>query len=296
MKKLISVILSLILTAPLCFGLKNFHFSLAPRFSFTYGELTELLYDDDDSQTLVSRLDWEQKPLFNIGLEAGFSYKNFLLSAAFDYSFPLGTSYMYDSDWEDGEKFSFTKHPLADSKNINTELSFAYELAATNKLSVIPELQFNYIYSDFKADRGSGTRYGRSIRVYGVDYNRHSFIIFTGLSVKAEVIEKIFFKTAFFAAPWLYQDCFDYHHGVKHPFSSRDILYASFTKYKIDFACDFIYNRQLSLELFTSFLFGFPDQGEIYSDYFGSWAHITEQKGGAAINYIKSGINLKLTF
>ena len=231
MKKFCAMLLC-ILTSYFCFGQNDFLFSLAPRFSFTYGELTELLYDDDASQTLVSRLDWEQKPLFNIGLEAGFSYKNFLLSAAFDYSFPLGTSYMYDSDWEAREKFSFTKHPLADSKNINTELSFAYELAATNKLSVIPELQFNYIYSDFKADRGSGTRYERSIRVYGVDYNRHSFIIFTGLSVKAEVIEKIFFKTAFFAAPWLYQDCFDYHHGVKHPFSSRDILYASFTKYK----------------------------------------------------------------
>ena len=56
------------------------------------------------------------------------TFKNFLVSASFDYSFPAGTSYMYDSDWDDGIKYSYTTHPLKASKEINTQLLIAYRL------------------------------------------------------------------------------------------------------------------------------------------------------------------------
>ena len=67
MKKFCAMLLC-ILTSYLCFGQNYYHFSIAPRFSFTYGELTEILYGYDNE--IVSRLDWEQKPLLNLGLEA----------------------------------------------------------------------------------------------------------------------------------------------------------------------------------------------------------------------------------
>ncbi len=294
MKKLFALTIAFLLTPLLSFAQNNFHFSLAPRASFTWGELTELLYNNDG--TLVSQLDWEQKALFNLGLETKLSFNNCILSAAFDYSAPFGTSYMYDSDWEDGEKYSFTKHPIINTQNYNTELSFAYNIQATRRISVLPELQLNYIYSSFEAANGSGTRYGRDIKVYGVDYKRHSLFVFTGLSVGAELGEKILLKTSFLTAPFLYQYSSDYHHGVKHPFSSRDVQTAFFSKYTFDLSTEFLITNPISLELFTGFLFGFPDKGAIYSDYFGSWAHITEQKSGAAINYVKSGLSIKFTF
>jgi len=294
MKKCFFAVIVSLLFPILCFSQTDFHFSVAPRLSATWGELTELLYNNDG--TLVSQLDWEQKPLINLGLEAELSFYNFVLSAAFDYSAPLGNSYMYDSDWEDEKKYSFTKHQIIKTENYNTELAFAYKIKTGTKLSVIPELQLNYIYSSFDAGNGSGTRHNRDIRVYGVDYNRHSFFVFTGLSTRAELTPRFFLKTAFFTAPFLFQHSYDYHHGVKHPFSSRDVQMAFFTKYKFNLSTEFFIAKTLSLELFTRFLFGFPDKGPLYSDYFGSWAHITEQKGGAAINYIKSGLSLKLIF
>ena len=295
MKKLISTILFLFLTAPLCFCFSDFHFSFAPTFSFTYGELTELLYGSDGE--LVSQLDWEQKTLFNIGINSTITLKNFIISGSFDFSVPLGTSNMYDSDWEDGEKYSLTTHPIVNSKNISTDAALAYNIKATQKLTVIPEIQFNYLYSDFEAGIGSGYRYGRNIRVYGIDYNRHSYFIFTGLSIKTELTPEIFFKTGFFGAPWNYQKSFDYHHGVKHPFSSLDLQTGYFTKYKADFSIDFKIDKTLSLDLFTRLLFGFPDKGLLYSDYNTiEMEKITSQKSGAAIHSIKAGTSLIFIF
>ena len=110
MIKLISAVLFLLLTTSAGFCLDNFQFAVAPKVSVTYGELNELLYDTD--YTLMSQLDWEQKALLDLGLTTAIDFYNFVLKADFEYSLPLGTSYMYDADWDDGKKYSLTKHPL----------------------------------------------------------------------------------------------------------------------------------------------------------------------------------------
>lgn len=279
----------------LSFAQNNFHFSLAPQLSLTFGELTELLYFNDG--TLVSQLDWEQKPLLNVGVNASGQYKNFIVKADFDYSLPLTTSYMYDSDWENNVKYSFTEHPLKSSRNIDTSLSLAYQIKTTDKIYVIPSLQFNYIYSEFESENGSGVRNGRKIRVYGVDYKRHSFFIFAGASLKIKPLSFLAIQADFLASPWLYQNSFDYHHGVKHPFSSLDIQTAFFTKYKAGLTTDFIISPNISLQIFTNLLFGFPDKGPIYSDYNSTnMEKSTSQKSGASIQYIKIGTSFKINF
>lgn len=293
-KSLCALILSLLFPL-LCFCQNDFHFSISPRLSFTYGELTELLYGYDDE--LVSQLDWEQKPLFNLGLCASANYKNIIVSADFDYSLPLNGSYMYDSDFEDGERYSLTKHPIINSKNLDTSLTAAYQIDVNSKIAVIPELQFNYIYTAFEAGIGSGTRRGRDIRVYGIDYKRHSFFIFTGLSLKFQPATAFIITTDFLAAPWNYQDSYDYHHGKNHPFSSNDVQYGFFTKYKTGIKTDFILDKILSLQLFTDFLFGFSDKGDFYSDYYSNkMTRISSQKSGADFYYIKSGLAWNFSF
>lgn len=295
MKKTLFALAFFLLPASLSFCESAFHFSFAPRFSLTLGELNEILYDSYDD--IKSQLDWEQKPLVNIGLEASANYRNIIFSAAFDYSTPAGTSYMYDSDWDGGQKYSFTKHPMTSAKNIYTEAALAYEIKTPVKLSVIPELQFNYIYSDFEAGRGSGIRSGREIKVYGIDYNRHSFFIFAGLSVKAQITPAFILKTAFFTAPWNYHKCFDYHHGVKHPFSTLEFQSGHFTKYKIKVSTQFIADKNLSIELFSDIIFGLPDKGIFYTDYYStSMEKITTQKSGSAIHTLKLGTSVKFHF
>ncbi len=296
MKKLISLFLSLILASSFCFCLENFHFSVAPRVSVTCGELNELLYDAD--YTLMSQLDWEQKPLLDLGITSTATFNNFILKAGFDYSIPLGTSYMYDSDWEDGEKYSLTKHPLKKSQNLNAELSGAYSIEISQKLCVIPELQLNYLYNNFNADIGNGVRWGRNIRVYGIDYLRHSFFVFTGLSVQAELNPKLILTTDFFAAPWNYQYCMDHHHGIKHPFTSEEVQHGFFSKYKTGVTMDILLTKYLSLQCFTKLLFGFSDKGTLYTDYYnsGTMEYISYQKTGSTIRSIKSGTAVKFNF
>ena len=296
MKKLICAILYIMLASPFCFCLSDFHFSFAPVFSLTYGELTEQLYDSEGE--LVSQLDWEQKPLFDIGIKSKIIFKNVSLSGLFNFSVPIGTSYMYDSDWENGRRYSYTIHPITNSKNINSEASLAYTINTPSIITVIPELQFDYLYSSLEGGIGEGIRYGKNKRYYGVDYSRHSFFIFTGLSVEADLTQNIFLKTAFYTAVWNYQDSFDYHHGVKHPFSSRELQEGWFTKYKANISTEFKIDRIISLELFTNLLFGFPDKGIFYSDYFNSdkLELIKSQQSGANIHSLKIGTALNFSF
>lgn len=295
MKRCIFPVLLFLLLPLLSFGQNNLHFSISPKFSIMFGELSELLYYNDG--TLVSQLDWEQKPLLNIGLKTSGQYKNFIVTADFDYSLPAGTSYMYDSDWENNIKYSFTEHPLQSSKNIDTSLTLAYQIKTTEKISVIPTLQFNYIYSNFEAGIGKGTRNGRNIRVYGVDYKRHSFFIFTGAALKIQPLDFLLIQTDFLISAWLYQNSFDYHHGVKHPFSSLDIQTGFLTKYKAGLTTDFIIRPKISIQVFTNLLFGFSDKGPIYSDYNSiNMEKCSTQKSGAAIHYINTGTSVKITF
>ncbi len=289
MKRLLPALLFLILTAPLCFCLDNFQFSIAPRMSFTFGELNEILYASDD--TIVSQLDWEEKALFDIGLSSNVVLNNFILGAAFDYSIPAGTSYMYDSDWEDGKKYSLTEHPIKKSINLSSEISAAYKIHVNQKISVLPQLKFDYFYNDFEADKGSGWRNGRDIKVYGIDYKRHSFFIFTGLALNIDFNQLFSLSTDFALAPWGYQYSFDHHHGVKHPFSTEGIQYSLFTKYKADINADFHITSLFTLQSFTNLIFGFPDKGSISSDYSStSMEEDKTHKSGSAINAIRTGI------
>ncbi len=287
--------LFLLLFPLLCFGQNNLHFSISPRISLTFGELTELLYDSQEE--IASQLDWEEKSLLNLGLEADLNYKNLIVNATFDYSLPLGTSFMYDSDWENGAKYSLTEHPIESIKNIDTALTLAYQLKASPEFFLIPALQINYIFSDFEAGIGSGTRYGRDIRVYGIDYKRHTVIVFAGLSVKAQLLSNFSIKTDFFAAPWNYQYSYDYHHGVQRPFSSYEIQTAYFSKFKVNFSADFTFTKICSLQLFANLLFGVSDKGDFYSDYYSSQVtYVSTQKSGASIHNAKIGSALIFAF
>ena len=294
MKKTIPAILFILLINSLCFGQNDFHFSLAPRLSLTVGELTELLYNGDE---IVSQLDWEQKPLLGLGLSASANYKKLIISADFDYSSPVNTSYMYDSDWEGDVKYSLTKHPIESCKNIDTALTAAYQIPVTSKITVSPALQFNYLYNDFKAGIGSGIRNGRDIRVYGIDYKRHSIFIFTGAAIKFQPISRFFIQADFMVTPWNYQLSYDHHHGVKNPFSTEDIQYGFFTKYKAGLTGSIVLDNVLSLELFAQFLFGFPDKGVIYTDYCSTTMEKSStQQSGAATTSLKTGAALKFSF
>ena len=234
-----------------------------------------------------------------MGLAAGINYKAFLLEAAFDYSIPVGTSYMFDSDFEDGKKYSYTEHPIEKNVNLNTELSLSYEIKVTPVISVLPIMDLKYLYNSFDGGKGKGSRRGRKIKVNKVDYYRHSFFIFLGTGLEFQPFDKLTFSTDFLIAPWCYQYSFDYHYGKNYPypFSSIEIQNGFFSKYKLDLSADYAFTKKIALTAFTSFLFGFTDKGKFYSDYYSeNIVLFNNQQSGSNIYSVKLGSSIKFSF
>ena len=304
MKRLISTILFLLLTSPFCFCLSDFQFSVAPRVSLSFGELNEILYGSDD--TIVSQLDWEQNALFNYGMEANIKIYNFNINSIFESSLPLGTSYMYDYDDFDGNKTvdKLSKHPIKQTTNLNTELTLSYDLQWSSVFTVLPLINFQYLFNDFKSDKGDilfGQRTpGKKVYANKIDYYRHSVFIFSGVGIKISPQNKLLFTLDFQISPWGYQFDYDYHHGTgkdpRYPFSTYDYMYSFFSKAKFNITTSFLINSFLSIQLFTNSMFGFPDKGECYTDFASEDYYLSSRKSGANINYIKTGISLKITF
>ena len=270
----------------------NFTFSLAPHIGLTYGQFDEILYDTTGKE--CSLLEWEQKPLLNFGLSAEITINRLLILSGFEYGLQIGTPVMHDSDWDDGIKYSYTTHPLKTSKEINTQLLIAYRLYSDYIISIIPEIDLQYMYNTFNAGEGSGTRYKRQIRVYGVDYSRHTFLIFTGLRLSTKIKQVFTLTTGLLVSPYTYQYGFDYHNGVKHPFTSIGIQESFFSKIKIKSELDFACTDRFSLILNSTILFGNTDKGVFYSDYYTDNITLcTDQKSGAKLWSAKIGLDTK---
>lgn len=306
MKRLLPTLLFLILTAPLCFSMEDFHFSVAPRFSFTYGKLTELLYDSYGSEIIVSQLEWEQKPLFNLGIEADISFKNLIINSIFDFSVPIETSYMYDSDDFNGDYIfdKCSKHPIGKTTNLNTELTIMYKLPVSYIITVFPLLNFQYLYNDFEAEEGQilfGQKTkGKKVKAGKIDYLRHSVFLFLGVSTEISPLNKLSLGLDFLISPWGYQYSYNYHHGSGnnplYPFSYYDYIKSFFSKVKINLTSNFSVTNNLKFQLFSNFLLGLPDKGEEYTDYASNELYLSSQKAGANIYSLKAGTAVIFNF
>ena len=297
MKKLISTILFTLLLPLFCFAQNAFHFSLAPRVSFTYGELNEILYGYNGE--IVSQLNWNQKPLLNLGLEASAGYKKLIVSALFDYSIPLKTSYMYDTDWNSaGDIESLSKHPIEHTINLNSELSIKYDFQISPAISLLPIISFDYLFTDFNAGIGTKSVYIQYPRANKIDYYRHSFFIFTGLCIKLSPLEKLSLAIDFLTAPFSYQYAYDYHYGTKspYPFSSYEIQTGYFSKFKTNLSADYKIKSFLTLKLFVNLLLSIPDRGDFYTNYYSDSFYQASQKSGATISSTKIGTAVIFTF
>lgn len=282
MKKRITVLL-LIFLAAFCSGEAALKISLAPRTGITIGRLEEILYDPDDS--VASLLEWEEFPLFNTGLSLRFEYKDFFYDTGFDFTLPFPLGHMHDYDWENGILYSHSVHPFNKLFRIAAEDFFSYRFSIAKNVSVFPVLSARYCYNQFESGIGQCTRYGRSFRVYGIDFYRHSLLLFTGVDIKFELPHDFFLKSQILLSPFSFQYSHDYHHGVAHPFTADEIQIGFFSKIKFGLSGGYKVNRLLSLELDASILISRPDKGDLITDY-GSPGHLqlsTSQKSGAAI-------------
>ena len=294
MKNLIKKHLALPLTILICttvFAKPDFSLNITPHTGVTFTQVDEILYDTNGKQ--CSLLEWEQKPVFDAGVSLDFLINRFLITTDFEFSFLAGDSKMTDTDWNNGEKYSVTVHPLNATTNFDTSIKFAYQIKSEkNKwLTVQPELQLEYQYIDFDAGNGKGVRYDRNIKVYGVDLTRHSFFVFTGFKGIAEIGNRFNIAAEFLFAPYTYQYETDFHKGVKNPFTSIEIQNGYFSKFKAGLTAGMKLDNKVSINLFTQILFGTKDKGDFYSNYYTEKiTKFQDQQSGTNIFAFKCGL------
>jgi outer membrane protease len=86
-------------------GETTYTLSTAPVFGFLYGHSRELVYMEPGSDTLLSELIWDIKPLFLWGASLDFSRRyplektGFFADVSARFSVPYRTGYMEDRDW-----------------------------------------------------------------------------------------------------------------------------------------------------------------------------------------------------
>ena len=80
---------------------------IGPSVGVSWGEFGEYLYDSSDTY-VCSKLLWEAKPLYNVGLNAGVERGKFLFEINQDFSLPLSCGKMYDSDFEKDLCFNYS--------------------------------------------------------------------------------------------------------------------------------------------------------------------------------------------
>lgn len=283
-------LLSFFLFSTACFC-EKFSFEISPRFGVSFGQVDEILYSSDDE--ICSLLQWEQNPLFDAGVSVNTEINNFCFLFAFDYSLPIPSGYMNDYDWEGNQIYSHSVHPINKIVNLNAETEFAYRWQLIPEFCIKPSLLLQYNFCSFESGNGECWRNNRHIKVYGIDYLRHSFFIFTGLCIEASLPANLYIKSDFYLSPFSFQYGYDYHHGVQHPFASEDYQNGCFSKFRINLAVGINISPKLSMEMYSRFLFGNADKGDFYSTYYsGKMTWISDQKSGTGIYSIKTGLGL----
>ena len=290
-------------------------FFIAPYTGVMFGKLGEYLYDSSDSY-ICSYLEWEEKPLCFIGLDAGLEHNNFQFDVAFDYTLPLACGRMYDSDWnEDGIKHTYSI--FESNKNtlgLNTIINTQYSFPVTENFNITPALQLQYNYYSFEARNGIGY-YGseaytgqpdvwwndesaKKYRVSGIDYLRHTFFTWIGSNFDYN-FGKHSIGLGLFVAPFTYTSAIDYHTDEKNlgrDYSLQEIQYSYFDRFKINYNYKYNFNQKITLFINSDFLYGFKSKGHINTTYFtGRWHRIGQKSGCDFTNFIfQSKIKIKL--
>jgi outer membrane protease len=186
----------------------SYVFSISPVFGFLYGQVEELVYKASDSDTLLSQLIWDIKPLFLWGFSADLTRRyplervGFVTNLSARFSFSTRTGIMEDRDWlAPGDRLShFSSHDNYTRWAMLMDLKAGISVPAFSRMLFKFYGGFNYMYYNWIAMDGYyqyGTKISNDPLVftpwhenipkdfqYGqvISYTQHWFIISPGVS------------------------------------------------------------------------------------------------------------------
>ncbi len=301
------------LNAQILHNNSSFHLSVEPSFSYTNGNLKEVIYRSADNNSKISLLQWDKK-LFYYGTNLKTSFKNFHLDLGFASSFPNQKSGdMQDSDWQNEKDYSMkTTYSVGTNwseKNYKAIASLSYDFKIVNVFLISPKISCEYMYDLFYRKKGSKGWYGQADGKYGstdgkdhwwyepearkypytdsetgktwnlagIDYERHSFYFWLGGNIGVK-IEKFRTDFGFSISPFTYFSAEDRHHTAGEDNVFHAIQKDFFSSYK--FAFDFSYDisKYFVLNFNIETLLAQNIKGDFYID----WSNVTDQPSGAS--------------
>lgn len=269
-----------------------------------YGQLGEYLYDSSDSY-ICSYLEWEEKPLWFIGLDAGLEHNNFQFDVAFDYTLPLACGKMYDSDWnEDGIKHTYSINDNTNLLGINTALDFGYKIKLNSIFCITPIFDVNYSFYSFLANNGHGWYGGSNVTGYAddvswdsttppakyykklsrVSYYRHTVNFYAGVKISAFFSEKNNIALGLFVNPYTYTSAYDYHYDDSnngYDYFMQPIQNSSFNNLKINFAYNYLLKNNLTIFTAVQLEKGFLRKGFFMTNSLYGYCYKSDQASGS---------------
>ena len=251
-----------------------------------YGEISKSIFLNNSS-TKVSRLDWEEKNIYEFGIGTDIFFFNLLLSARFSAGLPLNCGNMYDSDWNlSGLKKTYTISECDLKQSFDTQIAISYLFPSVFIFKLAPEIQIQYMYQNFNAHDGYGwygaKEYAKVPRDYDVewnsplarkakkireiDYYRHTLLTFFGFEFYYMPIEKFSIRTGFFISPFAYMYSLDTHHKSSANVHYCDVQFGYFSKYKTVFKVEYKIKKRLKIFSDFSIIYGPTDYGDLYAD------------------------------
>lgn len=251
-----------------------------------HGEISKSIYLGGTS-TKVSKLDWEEKNIYEFGIGTDITFFDFFVSAQFSAGLPLSTGNMYDSDWNlEGLKKTYTISECDLKQSFDTQIEISYHTPKLFIFRLEPAVQVQYMFQNFNAHDGYGwygaKEYAKIPRDYDVawndplsrkakkirdiDYYRHTFLTFFGFEFYYIPTEKFRLKTGFFISPFAYMYSLDTHHKSSANVHYCDVQYGYFSKYKTTLKAEFRIKRRIKIFSEFSIISGTSDYGDLYAD------------------------------
>ncbi|MDR2759164.1 MAG: omptin family outer membrane protease [Spirochaetaceae bacterium] len=294
-------------------------FSVAPVSGFLYGQVKELVYKTTDSDTLLSQLSWDIKPLFLWGVSLDLNRRypmekmGFVTNLTAQFSFPAKTGIMEDRDWQaEGDQLShFSSHDNYTNWAMLAELNVGVSMPVISRMLFKFYTGFNYMYFRWAAQDGY-SQYGTEIvsgvyspwtenipRVsqYGlvIAYTQNWFIITPGISL---YIPYRFFAVNidFQISPLIFCLDQDNHPLRSPPLQFNDYMFGGLF---LEPTGEFIFslNEKIDLSAYVSYRFIKGPRGlTIIKDLANNITVRDNNKAGAAYSALSVGLSLKYKF
>lgn len=264
------------------------HIDIFPFMKILYGNINESLYYSKLPNQKCSHLEWEQKPVFLLGIGFNFIYKNSILCFDTCTGLPLGCGDLRDSDWN-GNNIK-TTYSISES-NINNYFSanlyYKYKFVI-DKMKILPVAGIDYSYRTMSARNAEGW-YGQSefstdgkdhswdseyakhfpdgkYKLAGIDYRNYIVSTFIGIQYIVDIVRNISVGMDFLVSPYAYTFRKDHHLGNGGGVIQYSQCHCVFNHFKASVFINYKINNILGL---TASIFGnymLPTKGDCFDE------------------------------